>query len=146
MHLGSRIRAVAFASAGMFLVAACGGGGGTTSENFASADKQILRANPGTEPNSYDPTQQTYSYEAAVGAEVFEALLKATLPHVPFDGWTRTALVAGARDAGIELAVRFPFTSPSTMIAPASTSADTFASLAMCSLPPPRATTFRQTA
>jgi ubiquinone biosynthesis protein COQ9 len=31
-----------------------------------------------------------------------EALLKATLPHVPFDGWTRTALVAGARDAGIE--------------------------------------------
>ena len=76
MHLGTRIRAVALASAGMFLVAACGGGGGTTSENLAPADKQILRANPGTEPNSYDPTQQTYSYEAAVGAEVFEALLK----------------------------------------------------------------------
>jgi ubiquinone biosynthesis protein COQ9 len=34
-----------------------------------------------------------------------EALLKATLPHVPFDGWTRTALVAGARDAGIEQAL-----------------------------------------
>ena len=33
------------------------------------------------------------------------ALLKATLPHVPFDGWTRTALVAGARDAGIEQAL-----------------------------------------
>ena len=31
-----------------------------------------------------------------------EALLKATLPHVPFDGWTHTALMAGARDAGIE--------------------------------------------
>jgi len=33
------------------------------------------------------------------------ALLKATLPHVPFDGWTRTALMAGARDAGIEPAL-----------------------------------------
>src|SRR5882672_10254075 len=76
MHSGTRIRAVALASAGLFLVAACGGGGGTTSENMAPADKQILRANPGTEPNSYDPTPQTYSYEAAGGAEVFEALLK----------------------------------------------------------------------
>jgi len=34
-----------------------------------------------------------------------EALLKATLPHVPFDGWTRTALQAGARDAGVEPAL-----------------------------------------
>src|SRR6185295_18674262 len=34
-----------------------------------------------------------------------EALLKATLPHVPFDGWTRTAFQAGARDAGIEPAL-----------------------------------------
>jgi ubiquinone biosynthesis protein COQ9 len=33
------------------------------------------------------------------------ALLTATLPHVPFDGWTRTALLAGARDAGIEPAL-----------------------------------------
>jgi ubiquinone biosynthesis protein COQ9 len=33
------------------------------------------------------------------------ALLKATLPHVPFDGWTRTAFLAGARDAGIEQAL-----------------------------------------
>jgi len=31
-----------------------------------------------------------------------EAILKATLGHVAFDGWTRTALLAGARDAGIE--------------------------------------------
>src|SRR5882724_6816303 len=30
-------------------------------------------------------------------------LLKATLPHVPFDGWTRTAFVAGARHAGLEM-------------------------------------------
>ena len=34
-----------------------------------------------------------------------EALLKATLLHVPFDGWTHTALMAGARDAGIEPAL-----------------------------------------
>jgi ubiquinone biosynthesis protein COQ9 len=33
------------------------------------------------------------------------ALLKAALPHVPFDGWTRTAFLAGARDAGIEPAL-----------------------------------------
>jgi oligopeptide transport system substrate-binding protein len=76
MHLGTRIRAVALASAGLFLVAACGGGGGTTSANLAPPDKQILRVNDGTEPNSYDPTQQTYTYEAAVGRNVFEALLK----------------------------------------------------------------------
>lgn len=30
-----------------------------------------------------------------------ERLLDATLAHVPFDGWTRAALTAGARDAGI---------------------------------------------
>ena len=76
MQVGTRIRAVALASAGLFLVAACGGGGGTTSANLASPDKQIVRANDGTEPNSYDPTQQTYTYEAAVGRNVFEALLK----------------------------------------------------------------------
>jgi ubiquinone biosynthesis protein COQ9 len=34
-----------------------------------------------------------------------EALLAATLPHVAFDGWTHTALMAGARDAGIEPAL-----------------------------------------
>lgn len=76
MQLGTRIRAIALASAGLFVVAACGGSSGTTSANLASADKQILRINDGTEPNSYDPTQETYSYEAAVGREVFEALLK----------------------------------------------------------------------
>lgn len=34
-----------------------------------------------------------------------EALLNSTLPHVPFDGWTHTALMAGARDADIEPAL-----------------------------------------
>ena len=33
------------------------------------------------------------------------ALLQATLPHTPFDGWARTAFLAGARDAGIEPAL-----------------------------------------
>ena len=36
----------------------------------------MLNVNDGTEPNSYDPTQQTYTYEAGVGREVFETLLK----------------------------------------------------------------------
>jgi ABC-type oligopeptide transport system substrate-binding subunit len=48
MYLGSRVRAVALATAGIFLVA-CG--------------------------TSYDPGQQTYTYEAAVGRNVFEPLL-----------------------------------------------------------------------
>ncbi|MGH7775874.1 MAG: peptide ABC transporter substrate-binding protein [Candidatus Dormibacterales bacterium] len=36
----------------------------------------MLRFNEGVEPNSYDPTQETYSYEAAIGRQVFEPLLK----------------------------------------------------------------------
>jgi oligopeptide transport system substrate-binding protein len=76
MQLGNGIRAVALASAGIFVVAACGGTTTTPSLNLAPAAQQILRANDGTEPNSYDPTQQTYTYEAAVGRNTFEALLK----------------------------------------------------------------------
>ena len=30
-----------------------------------------------------------------------QTLLLAALPHVPFEGWGRKALLAGARDAGI---------------------------------------------
>ena len=30
-----------------------------------------------------------------------QALLLAALPHVPFEGWGRRSLLAGARDAGI---------------------------------------------
>ncbi len=33
-----------------------------------------------------------------------EDLLRATLPHVPFDGWTMASLRAGARDAGLPVA------------------------------------------
>ncbi|MHB8588676.1 MAG: peptide ABC transporter substrate-binding protein [Candidatus Dormibacteraceae bacterium] len=67
---------MALASAGLFVVAACGGSSTTPSVNMAPAAQQILRVNTGTEPNSYDPTQETYSYEASVGRETFEALLK----------------------------------------------------------------------
>ena len=33
-------------------------------------------------------------------------ILFATLPHVPFDGWSRTALAAGTGDAGVEPVMR----------------------------------------
>jgi oligopeptide transport system substrate-binding protein len=76
MHLRVSIRALTLATAGFFVVSACGGGGSTPNANLASPDKQVLNVNDGTEPNSYDPTQQTYTYEAGVGREVFETLLK----------------------------------------------------------------------
>ena len=78
MRLGTRIRAISLASLGLFVVSACGGST-TVSENLAPADQQILRANNVTEPNSFDPTQQTYTYEAAVGRHVFEQLLRPKL-------------------------------------------------------------------
>jgi oligopeptide transport system substrate-binding protein len=74
MQLGTGIRAIALASAGVMAVAACGTSS-STSANLAPNDKQIYRVNDGTEPNSYDPGQQTYTYEAAVGRNVFEPLL-----------------------------------------------------------------------
>src|SRR2546430_16707442 len=67
-------RALSLATAGVFLVGC--GGGGSTSANPAPPDKQILRVNDRTEPNSYDPTQQTYSYEAAGRRHAFGGLLK----------------------------------------------------------------------
>ena len=75
MHIGVWSRALTFATAGVFL-AACGGGG-TTGPNLASPDKQILRANNGVEPNSFDPTQQTYTYERAVGVQTYDSLFRA---------------------------------------------------------------------
>jgi oligopeptide transport system substrate-binding protein len=76
MHLRSGIRAFTLATAGIVLATACGGTSGPQSQDLASSDKQVLNVNDGTEPNSYDPTQQTYTYEAGVGREVFETLLK----------------------------------------------------------------------
>jgi oligopeptide transport system substrate-binding protein len=76
MHLRLSIRALTLATAGFIAVTACGPGTSNTSQNLAPADKQVFNVNDGTEPNSYDPTQQTYTYEAGVGREVFETLLK----------------------------------------------------------------------
>src|SRR5712692_983864 len=55
------------------VVAACGTSGPTTSN---LAKDQTLRVNIQTEPNSLDPGQEQYNYEAAVGASISEALLK----------------------------------------------------------------------
>ena len=74
MHVGSGFRAIALASAGMFVVAACGTSS-SAGVSMAPNDKQIFRVNDGTEPNSYDPGQETYTYEAAVGRNVFQPLL-----------------------------------------------------------------------
>jgi len=37
-------------------------------------------------------------------AKLRDALIEAALPHVPFDGWTATALRRGAEDAGLDAA------------------------------------------
>ena len=75
MHLGNRFRAIALATAGLFVVAACGssGGGGVT-----LASTQELRVNIGTEPASLDPGQTQWVYEAASDRNIFEAPLKAS--------------------------------------------------------------------
>jgi oligopeptide transport system substrate-binding protein len=76
MQVGGWIRALSLASGAVFL-AACGGNSGTTSANLAPDSQQILRANNGVEPNSFDPTQQTYTYERAVGVQTFDSLFRA---------------------------------------------------------------------
>jgi oligopeptide transport system substrate-binding protein len=77
MYLGKPlqpIRLVAVLGAALIGVLACGPGGGGTTTNLAK--DQVLRYNIGVEPNSFDPGQQQYTYEAAVGRQAFEALLK----------------------------------------------------------------------
>jgi oligopeptide transport system substrate-binding protein len=76
MQFRGSIRALTLATAGFVLATACGPSSTTQNSNLAPPDKQIFNVNDGTEPNSYDPTQQTYTYEAGVGREVFETLLK----------------------------------------------------------------------
>ncbi|MGH7904368.1 MAG: peptide ABC transporter substrate-binding protein [Candidatus Dormibacteraceae bacterium] len=77
-HIRS-LRLLALASAAATVTVACGGASGPGGNGVAAApaSQQVLRINEGVEPNSYDPTQQTYTYEAAVGRNTFEALLKA---------------------------------------------------------------------
>jgi oligopeptide transport system substrate-binding protein len=77
LHPSRPLRATALGACAVVLALACGqNGGGATSTEAAPTDQQVLRVNDQTEPNSYDPGQQTYTYEAAVGRLVFEPLLK----------------------------------------------------------------------
>src|ERR1700730_13001949 len=75
MRLGFRLRAVTLATADLFAVFACGTRSGS-SVSLASA--QELRVRLTTEPASFDPGQQQWDYEAAVGRQTFEALLRTT--------------------------------------------------------------------
>src|SRR5260370_3213666 len=76
MQLSSRSRWIVVGCSGLFVGAACGGNSSAPSANLAPPAQQILRVNTVVEPNSYDPTQETYAYEGSVGHETFEALLK----------------------------------------------------------------------
>ena len=75
MQLGFRFRALALASAGLFVVAACGPSSGN---GVTLASTQELRVRLTTEPATFDPGQQQWDYEAAVGRQTFEALLRTT--------------------------------------------------------------------
>jgi oligopeptide transport system substrate-binding protein len=75
MHLGIRFRAIALATAALFAVVACGGSSGN---GLTLASTQELRVRLTTEPASFDPGQQQWDYEAAVGRQTFEALLRTT--------------------------------------------------------------------
>ena len=58
------------------VVAVACGSTNTGNTGMAPNDKQILRTNSSTEPNSFDPGQETYDYENMIGRNVFEPLLK----------------------------------------------------------------------
>ncbi len=70
------MRALVLASAGLFVVAACGST--STGSSITLSSTQELRVNIGTEPGTLDPGQQQWVYEASVGRQVFESLLKPT--------------------------------------------------------------------
>src|SRR5689334_23055711 len=76
MRLGNLVRALALATAGLCVAAACGNSSSGTGTGAAPPDKQIMNVNIGTEPSTLDPTQQQWVYEASVGRLMFEALLK----------------------------------------------------------------------
>jgi oligopeptide transport system substrate-binding protein len=74
MQLGTGLRAIALATAGLFVVAACGTSGSST----GLAPAQELRVNIGTEPGTLDPGLTQWVYEAAIDRNIFEAPLKAS--------------------------------------------------------------------
>jgi oligopeptide transport system substrate-binding protein len=67
-----RFRAIALASAGLFVVASCGGSSGN---GVTLASAQELRVRLTTEPATFDPGQAQWSYEGAVTRQTFESLL-----------------------------------------------------------------------
>src|SRR5260370_1897489 len=76
MQLSTRSRSIAFACSGLFVVAACGGNSSAPRANLAPPAQPIPRVNTVVEPNSYDPTQETYPYERSVAPEPFDGLLQ----------------------------------------------------------------------
>jgi len=71
------VRKAAMAVCAVLAAVACGNGNnGGSSAQVAPPDQQVLRINDGVEPNSFDPGQQTYTYEAAVGRIAFQPLLQ----------------------------------------------------------------------
>ncbi len=75
MESGIRFRAIALASVGLFVVAACGGSSGN---GVTLASAQELRIRLTTEPATFDPGQAQWDYEAAVTRQTFESLLQPT--------------------------------------------------------------------
>ena len=72
--LSTRLLPGALAAVSAVIISACGGST-STGTALAPPDKQIYRSDDQVEPNSLDPGQESYSYEAAVGRNVFEPLL-----------------------------------------------------------------------
>src|SRR5215471_17291303 len=78
LHPRKSVRTAALGVCAVLATFACGGNNsGGSSAQAAPTDQQVLRINDGTDPNSLDPTQQTYTYEAAVGRLTFQPLLQA---------------------------------------------------------------------
>lgn len=57
------------------VVAACGTASNNNGSTSNLASNQILRVNINTEPNSLDPGQEQYSYEASIGGSISQPLL-----------------------------------------------------------------------
>ena len=76
LHPSKPVSKVAIGLCAVLATFACGNTGTTgTSSEAAPADQQVLRINTGVEANSLDPSQQTYTYEAAVARQNFQSLL-----------------------------------------------------------------------
>jgi oligopeptide transport system substrate-binding protein len=73
----STLRVIAAGACAVLATVACGNSTSVSSNQPAPPDQQLLRIDDVTDPNSLDPTQETYSYEAAVGRLMFQPLLQA---------------------------------------------------------------------